>query len=28
MPAMGGADLSEAETRAVAVYVHQLGGGE
>jgi cytochrome c oxidase cbb3-type subunit 3 len=28
MPAMGGADLSEAEIRAVAVYVHQLGGGE
>jgi cytochrome c oxidase cbb3-type subunit 3 len=28
MPPMGGADLSEAETRAVAVYVHQLGGGE
>ncbi|MET4102282.1 cytochrome c oxidase cbb3-type subunit 3 [Roseovarius sp. MBR-78] len=28
MPPMGGAELSEAETRAVAVYVHQLGGGE
>ena len=28
MPAMGGADLSEAEVRAVATYVHQLGGGE
>jgi len=28
MPAMGGADLSEAEIRAVATYVHQLGGGE
>ncbi|HAW45737.1 MAG TPA: cytochrome-c oxidase, cbb3-type subunit III [Roseovarius sp.] len=28
MPPMGGADLSEAETRAVAVYVHQLGGGQ
>jgi len=28
MPPMGGADLSEAETRAVAIYVHQLGGGE
>jgi len=28
MPAMGGADLSEAELRAVAVYVHQLGGGQ
>ncbi|MBC7133774.1 MAG: cytochrome-c oxidase, cbb3-type subunit III [Roseovarius sp.] len=28
MPPMGGADLSEAEIRAVAVYVHQLGGGE
>jgi cytochrome c oxidase cbb3-type subunit 3 len=28
MPAMGGADLGEAEIRAVAVYVHQLGGGE
>ncbi|MGR3518529.1 MAG: cytochrome-c oxidase, cbb3-type subunit III [Roseovarius sp.] len=27
MPPMGGANLSEAETRAVAVYVHQLGGG-
>jgi len=25
---MGGADLSEAEIRAVATYVHQLGGGE
>jgi cytochrome c oxidase cbb3-type subunit 3 len=28
MPPMGGADLTEAETRAVAVYVHQLGGGK
>ncbi|GAB4283234.1 MAG: cytochrome-c oxidase, cbb3-type subunit III [Roseovarius sp.] len=28
MPPMGGADLSEAEIRAVAAYVHQLGGGE
>jgi cytochrome c oxidase cbb3-type subunit 3 len=28
MPAMGGADLSEAEIRAVAIYVHGLGGGE
>jgi cytochrome c oxidase cbb3-type subunit 3 len=28
MPAMGGADLTEAEIRAVAVYVHGLGGGE
>lgn len=28
MPPMGGADLSEAEIRAVAIYVHQLGGGE
>jgi cytochrome c oxidase cbb3-type subunit 3 len=28
MPPMGGADLSEAEIRAVALYVHQLGGGE
>ncbi len=28
MPPMGGADLSEAEIRAVATYVHQLGGGE
>ncbi len=28
MPAMGGADLSEAEIRAVATYVHGLGGGE
>ena len=28
MPPMGGADLTEAEIRAVAIYVHQLGGGE
>ncbi len=28
MPAMGGADLTEAEIRAVAAYVHGLGGGE
>lgn len=28
MPPMGGAELSEAEIRAVAIYVHQLGGGE
>ncbi|GAW34321.1 cbb3-type cytochrome c oxidase subunit CcoP [Roseovarius sp. A-2] len=28
MPPMGGAELSEAEIRAVALYVHQLGGGE
>jgi len=28
MPPMGGADLSEAEIRAVSLYVHQLGGGE
>ncbi|EDM69561.1 cytochrome c oxidase, cbb3-type, subunit III [Roseobacter sp. AzwK-3b] len=28
MPAMGGAELNEAEIRAVATYVHQLGGGE
>ncbi|WP_417742217.1 cytochrome-c oxidase, cbb3-type subunit III [Salipiger sp.] len=28
MPPMGGADLSEAEIRAVATYVHGLGGGE
>lgn len=28
MPAMGGAELSEAEIRAVTTYVHQLGGGE
>jgi cytochrome c oxidase cbb3-type subunit 3 len=28
MPPMGGADLSEAEIRAVSTYVHQLGGGE
>lgn len=28
MPAMGGADLTEAEIRAVAAYVHSLGGGE
>mgnify|MGYP000550573396 CR=1 FL=1 len=28
MPAMGGAELSEAEIRAVATYVHQLGGGQ
>lgn len=28
MPAMGGAELTEAEIRAVATYVHQLGGGE
>ena len=28
MPPMGGADLSESEIRAVATYVHQLGGGE
>ncbi len=28
MPPMGGADLTEAEIRAVATYVHQLGGGE
>lgn len=28
MPPMGGADLSEAEIRAVTTYVHQLGGGE
>ncbi|GAA4218126.1 cytochrome c oxidase cbb3-type subunit 3 [Sagittula marina] len=28
MPPMGGADLSEAEVRAVALYVHGLGGGE
>ncbi|MCM2562757.1 cytochrome-c oxidase, cbb3-type subunit III [Lutimaribacter sp. EGI FJ00015] len=28
MPPMGGADLSEAEIRAVTTYVHQLGGGQ
>lgn len=28
MPPMGGADLTEAEIRAVATYVHGLGGGE
>ncbi len=28
MPPMGGAELSEAEIRAVATYVHGLGGGE
>ena len=28
MPPMGGADLSEAEIRAVTAYVHSLGGGE
>jgi len=28
MPPMGGAELNEAEIRAVATYVHQLGGGE
>jgi len=28
MPPMGGADLSEAQIRAVATYVHSLGGGE
>src|SRR6056297_3652338 len=28
MPPMGGAELSEAEIRAVTTYVHQLGGGE
>lgn len=28
MPPMGGADLNEAEIRAVATYVHGLGGGE
>ena len=28
MPPMGGADLTEAEIRAVSVYVHGLGGGE
>ena len=28
MPAMGGADLDEAEIRAVATYVHGLGGGQ
>jgi len=28
MPAKGGAPLTEAEVRAVATYVHQLGGGE
>ncbi|WP_417720297.1 cytochrome-c oxidase, cbb3-type subunit III [Salipiger sp.] len=28
MPPMGGARLSEAEIRAVATYVHGLGGGE
>ena len=28
MPPMGGADLTEAEIRAVAIYVHGLGGGE
>ncbi|MBP0481416.1 cytochrome-c oxidase, cbb3-type subunit III [Sagittula salina] len=28
MPPMGGADLSEAEVRAVVLYVHGLGGGE
>ena len=28
MPPMGGANLTEAEIRAVSVYVHGLGGGE
>lgn len=28
MPSKGGAPLSEAQVRAVASYVHQLGGGE
>ncbi|BBU57866.1 hypothetical protein KU6B_41310 [Mameliella alba] len=28
MPPMGGADLTEAEIRAVSVYVHGLGGGK
>ena len=28
MPPMGGADLNEAEIRAVATYVHGMGGGE
>lgn len=28
MPAKGGAPLTEAQVRAVASYVHQLGGGE
>ena len=28
MPPMGGADLTEAEIRAVTTYVHQLGGGQ
>ncbi|WP_417206525.1 cytochrome-c oxidase, cbb3-type subunit III [Antarctobacter sp.] len=28
MPPMGGAELSEAEIRAVATFVHGLGGGE
>ncbi|MCZ0812561.1 MAG: cytochrome-c oxidase, cbb3-type subunit III [Pseudomonadota bacterium] len=28
MPPMGGAQLTEAKIRAVATYVHQLGGGE
>ncbi len=28
MPPMGGAELSEAEIRAVTTYVHGLGGGE
>jgi len=28
MPPMGGAELSEAEIRAVTTYVHRLGGGE
>ena len=28
MPPMGGAELSEAEIRAVVTYVHGLGGGE
>ncbi|MFW2588974.1 cytochrome-c oxidase, cbb3-type subunit III [Sagittula sp. SSi028] len=28
MPAMGGAQLTEAELRAVSIYVHGLGGGE
>ena len=28
MPPKGGAPLTEAQVRAVATYVHQLGGGE
>ncbi len=28
MPPMGGAELTEAEIRAVTTYVHQLGGGQ